>query len=109
MEIKIIQTQGTEISGNETHIFEGDFVNHCLVAFSDKNDFIEKYCKMSMKIEGCVIGVPEHAWDGKEDEHFKGYFAFCRYQKNEQLNFIAIMNATIYITCKGQTIDRFMV
>jgi hypothetical protein len=107
MEIKIIQTQGKY--GNETHIFEGDFVNHCLVPFSDKNDFIEKYCKVTMKMEGCVIGIPEHAWNGKEDLDFKGSFIIVKYQRNEQLNFIVIMNSTVYITCKGQTVDRLYI
>jgi len=117
MEIKIIDQLENEQKdwGQETYLFEGDNIIHRHVYYESGEDFFKKYNDCVKNIDnGCVIGVPEYFWQGnnkkeKNENISAGYFVVIYYKKYGELCFIVIKNSHVYITNKGQAVDKILV
>ena len=106
MEIKIIEKS----KGQKTSIFEGADIRHEHIVYNSGEDFIQKYNELGFsanELSGHVLGVPEEIWK-KGNKIGSGYFLLIYYRIDE-LKFIVVKNATVFITNKGQTIDRIII
>ena len=106
MELKIVEVAHTEEQHDfKTFICQADDIRHERVYYDSKDDFINKYNKITKDLTGGVIGIPDEYWKG-ENVKAKGYFIFCLYQdKHDELRFIVFENRKMYITNKGTTVD----
>jgi hypothetical protein len=94
MEIKIVD----KISGG-THIFEGNEIFYDFTKYEN----LEEYRKLFLstdKFSYLVCTDPDKVKD------FPGYILYISFQSNGDLVEMKINDSIIYITNKGQTIDK---
>jgi hypothetical protein len=102
MEIKIYQHSG------KTSIYEGnDFVYESF-HYMNRDDFQKKYNECTKGVTlGRVVGIPKTFWENSDPDIEGGYFIFIIYENDKYgTSFIVVKDAIVYITNKGQTIDK---
>lgn len=110
MEIKInCHAFENESDGSMTYLFEGDRIVHKFCGYDNLTDFRKRWNEIATGKNGQSLGIPLLFWDEK-NEDARGYLLLINYYDiNNEFNYIIVKNATVFITCKGQTIDKIMV
>jgi hypothetical protein len=112
MEIKIIQrSKDIENGGYQTHIFEADEVHHELIYYENRERFRILYKSRTGDRRGMSFGIPSNFWDDDKPEIISGFFLLIDYWKEDTktIDFITCKDCEVYITNKGQTIDKIKV
>ena len=113
MEIKIISVENNEgtKSSSLTSLFEGHEISHKLVYYNNKNQFQEKAHDLIRNLTGHVLGIDAKFWES-EGAIPEGYFLYILFYKNDCHDcptFILCKMSDVYITNKGQTIDKISI
>jgi hypothetical protein len=107
MEIKIRTSeiiQGLDNDHNvETFLFEGNDIHYQWKLFTNSSKFVEMYNNIGVSFIDCQIGIPTWLWDEESDK--SGHFLVLSYRSGEDEKQIVVMNAKIFITNHGQTVD----
>lgn len=108
MEIKInCHEFENEMDGGMTYLFEGNKIVHKFCGYNNLKEFRERWAQIVTGGAGSVIGIPNFFWDEKSKEESKGYLLLINYYDLDgEFNYIVLKNATVFITCKGQTVDK---
>jgi hypothetical protein len=112
MEIKINCNESSNINdGGRTLIFDGSNIIHQFKHYQNIDDFKKNYGNLTQGKDGVVVGVPSFFWnDIKDDEDVPGEFLLINYHDElGDFKFIVVKYSTVFITNKGQTIDKIMV
>jgi hypothetical protein len=113
MEIKVISVENNEgtRSSELVSLFEGSEISHRFVFYKDKTEFQEKTHDLIKNLTGSILGIDLSFWNQNDESAIKdGYFLFIMYQKNDDCpSFIICKMSDVYITNKGQTIDKISI
>jgi hypothetical protein len=114
MEIKIVRTtRENEDVGFQTIIIEGFNIHYEFIEYENRADFIMKYnnATRSRAEGGKIIGVPITFWNETEKDIEPGEFVYLFYSIDERIfnGWMICKNCTIYITNKGNTIDKIRI
>jgi len=114
MEIKIIcHSIDNQNKQSKTFIYEGSDISHQFVQYKGIADFQEVYNQNVQGKPGWVIGIPQSFWQNEKigsKEDVEGFFLLIYLNDdNGDFKFIVVKDATIFITSKGQTIDKVLV
>jgi len=111
MEIKINCHLGEGKKEAKTSLFEGINITHQFINYENIADFQKQYYEVTKGNGGFVIGIPQSFWESKETKEDVAVFFLLIHFNNEQgdFNFVVVKNATVFITSKGQTIDKVII
>jgi hypothetical protein len=112
MEIKVISIENAEgcTSSEMTSIFEGDEISHRLIFWKDNHDFVEKSAKLIKNIESRCLGIESWMYASEPNPKVtEGYFLFILYFKDNCPHCLICRHSDVYITNKGQTVDKITI
>jgi hypothetical protein len=112
MEVKICQqTKEYENSGLQTSIFETESVNHEFIRYENLPQFNVLVKSRTANEHLTMYGIPSWMIAEKlpKNECESGYFLLMSFFDDNDYSYIVCKNSIIYITNKGQTIDKIIV
>lgn len=91
-----------------TCLYEGNDIQHKFIPFKNVEDFHHNFLEITQNVPTNIIGIPEGFYKKDyKDKDSPGFFLLIsRVDIDKDWKYIVVMNSTVFITNKGQTIDK---
>lgn len=93
-----------------TFLFEGTEIRHKFVGYESIEDFHKQFINYAQNKSSYALGIPNDYYSKKPEKDTSGGFLLITFiNHKDDFNVLVIKDSTVFITNKGQTIDKIMV